>query len=261
MPQFFSTRSVKARSFSTFLFDFGGIRFAEGFVLEDPRGIEAELDADVAVLVVGAGVEVGAEADDADAGGGELPVERAFGGQDFGFGAAGLFEREDVAGWRVESGFDVVMEAGLVEDGFEGLLVLVGGGGVVFGVVGAWGFGLRLPEEPAHFELVGGVVVELLGGFGDGVFDDGVLDVGGVFGALVVDEDALIDGGLCPVDGVGGSGGDAAELAGGFAFSGDGGELAENARQRRWEGLQAEVGEPEAEVELVGHKSIVVVSG
>ena len=33
------------------------------------------------------------------------------------------------------------------------------------------------PELPPHLELVGHVVVELLGGFGDGVFDDGVFEV------------------------------------------------------------------------------------
>ena len=60
------------------------------------------------------------------------------------------------------------------------------------------------PEIPAHLELVGGIVVELLGGLGYGVFDDGG---GGVLGAVVVDVDALVGGGFVEADGVGGGGG------------------------------------------------------
>ncbi len=48
--------------------------------------------------------------------------------------------------------------------------------------------------------------MELLGGLGDGVFDDGVL---GGLGAVVVDVDALVDGGFVEADGVDGGGGDA----------------------------------------------------
>ncbi len=89
--------------------------------------------------------------------------------------------------------------------------------------------------------------MEVLGGFGYGVFDDGV---GGVFGAVVVDVEALVGGGLGEVDGVDGGGGDAfgVGVCGGFGIYADAGELAEHGGERRGEGLEAEVGEPEAEV-------------
>ena len=64
---------------------------------------------------------------------------------------------------------------------------------------------LGSPELPLHLELVGHVVVELLGGLGDGVFDDGGF---GVFGAVVVDVDALVGGGFGEADGVDSGGGD-----------------------------------------------------
>ena len=54
---------------------FGGGR-VEFFVFEgfgEPWGVEAEVDADVAVLFEAGVVELGAEADDADGGGLELP--------------------------------------------------------------------------------------------------------------------------------------------------------------------------------------------
>ena len=105
------------------------------------------------------------------------------------------------------------------------------------------------PELPAHLELVGHVVVELLGGFGDGVFDDGGR---GVFGAVVVDVDALVGGGFGEADGVDGGGGDA-------IVSADEGELAHDRDQGRGEGVEAEVGEPEAKVELIGHRDSLVL--
>jgi len=46
-------------------------------------------------------------------------------------------------------------------------------GRVIQAAVGGVGF-LQRPELPAHFELVGHVVVELLGGLGDGGFELGV---------------------------------------------------------------------------------------
>ena len=63
--------------FDILLHAFGGV-FVEGFLLlnrfeglgvsdRGPGSVEAEVDADVAVLLVAAEVEVGAEADDADA--------------------------------------------------------------------------------------------------------------------------------------------------------------------------------------------------
>src|SRR5262249_8834627 len=107
-------------------------------------------------------------------------------------------------------------------------------------VIGYWG-----PELPAHLELVGHVVVELLGGLGDGVFDDGV---GGVFGAVVVDVDALIGGSFVEADWVDTGGGDT-------GFFADEGELAHDRDQGRGKGVEAEVREPEAKVELIGHTS------
>ena len=153
------------------------------------------------------GVELGAEADDADGAGFELPE-------------------------GVEAG-----------GGVEGVVFVCGR------VVGAAGAGVRGPETPGHFELVGDVVVELLGGFGDGVLDDGGGGVLVVFGAWVGDVEALVDGGFGEGEGVGGGGldafacGRAAEL----------GELAHDAGEGGGQGLEAEVGEPETEVELVGH--------
>ena len=72
--------------------------------------------------------------------------------------------------------------------------------------------------------------------------------------ALVVDVNALVDGGLGPVDGIGAGGGDAGELGLGAAFAGDGDELTEHADERVGEGLETEVREPKAEVELIGHE-------
>ena len=165
---------------------------------EGPGRVEAEVDADVAVLFVGAEVEVGAEADDADAGGLEAP-----------------------------------------------------------GGVEACGAGLGDPEAPAHFEFIGGVVVELLGGFGDGGFGEGGVGLGG-FAAFVVDVNTLIYRGLGPIDGVGGGGGDAGELGVGAGLAGDGDELPEDADEGAGQGLEPEVGEPETQIKLVSHEVIVL---
>ena len=91
--------------------------------------------------------------------------------------------------------------------------------------------------------------MELLGGFGDGVFDDGGR---GVFGAVVVDVDALVGGGFGEADGIGRGGGDASVFA-------DEGELTHDRDQGRGEGVEAEVGEPEAKVELIGHRDSLVL--
>lgn len=99
----------------------------QGEIFEGPVGVEAEVDADVAVLVEAGVVERGAEADDTYGGGAELPE-------------------------GIESG---VVRVGGVAGGDGGVAELGG------------------PEVPTHFELVGHIVVELLGGFGDGAFDDG----------------------------------------------------------------------------------------
>jgi hypothetical protein len=90
--------------------------------------------------------------------------------------------------------------------------------------------------------------VELLGRFGDGVFDDGAGGVLVFFGAVVVDVDALVGGGFGEADGVN---------AGGryTLFSADQRELAHDRDHGRWEGFEAKVGEPETEVELIGHDS------
>jgi len=101
------------------------------------------------------------------------------------------------------------------------------------------------PEVPLHLELVGHVVVELLRGFGDGVLDDGVL---GGLGAVVVDVDALVDGGLCETDGVDAGCCDA-------FFTADERELTQDGDERRRQRVEAEVREPEAEIELIGHIS------
>jgi len=102
MPQFFSTERVKANSISTFCWMcFGGVLVellvGEGF--GEPRGVEAEVDADVAVLFEAGVVELGAEAEDADGGRLELPesvegggfvfgIRVFFGGRDWGSASA-----------------------------------------------------------------------------------------------------------------------------------------------------------------------------
>ena len=71
---------------------------------------------------------------------------------------------------------------------------------------------------------------------------------GRVGGAGVVDVDALVGGSFGEVDGVGRGGGDA-------VLFGDDGELAENGGEGLGEVVEAEVGEPEAQVKLIGHES------
>jgi hypothetical protein len=158
----------------------------------EPGGVEAEVDADVAVLFEGGVVESGAEAEDSDGGGLPLP------------------EGVEANGFEVGVDADASI-AGLRINGFGG------------------------PELPTHLELVGGVVVELLGGLSHGVFDDGF---GGFLGAIVVDVEALVGGGFVEADGVG---------AGGryTGVSADEGELAHDRDEGRGEVLEAEVGEPE----------------
>lgn len=150
----------------------------------------------MSVLLEAGVVEVGAEAEDADGGGLELP--------------------ESV---EVHEGVVVVV---LVDVG-------VGSGG-------GWGVVFGDPELPSHLELVGHVVVELLGGFGYGVFDDGVL---GFLGAVVVDVDALVGGGFVESDGVDAGCGDS-------FFSADKGELAHDRGEFFGKRFEAEVGKPEA---------------
>lgn len=177
-------------------------------VVKDPGGVEAEVDADVTVLIEAGVVEGGAEAYDADGGGTELPerVELALVGEVECF----FFARfED----RPRGGAD-----------------------------------LGRPEPPAHFELVGHVVVVLLGGFGDGAFDEGTGCVGVFLGTVVVDVDALVGWGFGEGDGVDGGDGDA-------FVSTDKGELAEDGDERGGKGLEAEVREPETKVKLIGHRS------
>ena len=182
------------------------------FVVEDPGVVEAEVDADVAVLLEAAVVEEGGEADDFDGGGGWFPED-----VEVGFGGAGD----------------------------------LGAGGVG----GAAGAGVGGPKVPLHLELVGHIFVELLGGFADGGLDDGGGGVPVLLGTAVVDVEALEGGGFGEGDGVGGGGGDALALgvAAGEAPGADKGELAHDGDERGGERFEAEVGEPEAEVELIGH--------
>ena len=62
MPQCFSTLRVKASSFSTFCWMRSGSAAVELVVFKHPGRIETEIDPNVAVLIVGCLVEVGAEA-------------------------------------------------------------------------------------------------------------------------------------------------------------------------------------------------------
>lgn len=121
--------------------------------------------------------------------------------------------------------------------------------------------GVRQPEHPTHFKLVGGVVVKLFGRFGDSIFDDGATGVFRVFGAVVEDVNALVRWGLGPVDGISGGGGDAAKIAAGLAVFGDERELAQHVHHGVGQRLEAKVGEPQAEVELIGHLSILCCRG
>jgi hypothetical protein len=181
----------------------------------------------MAVLLVSRDVEFGAEAEDADGVGAQLP------------GSVG------------------VGEGGLVELLVGGVAFLVTGAAEVEAVELGGGV-FHGPELPAHFELVGHVVVELLGSFGDGGFDGfvggsgGEVDLGRRGGVESgVDVDALIGGRLGEVDGIGGGGGD--------AFAADQGELAEHSDERGGEALEAEVRVPEAEIEAICHEDSILV--
>jgi hypothetical protein len=197
------------KHFDVLLDVFGGVGVKVFFIesFGEPGGVEAEVDADVAVLLVAGVVEAGPEAEDAD--GGELELPEGVEAAEFalGFGVGG----------DIEAVVEVVVELGD-------------------------------PELPAHFELVGHVVVKLFGGFGYGGLDDGC---GGVFGAVVVDVDALVSGGLIEADGVDGGCGDA-------LVSADESELAQDGDERVGKGVETEVREPEAKVELVGHEGSLV---
>lgn len=135
----------------------------------------------------------------------------------------------------------VLLEGGVVETGAEaedanGRGLTLPEGVECGGLCDLNGAGVGRPEIPAHLELVGGVFVELLGGLGYGVFDEGG---GGLFGAVIVDVETLIGGGLVEADGVGAGGPDARVAA-------DEGELAHDRDECRGEALETEVGEPEA---------------
>jgi len=201
---FFDGEGEGEEHFNVLLDVFGGVGVEVFFVegVGEPGGVEAEVDADVAVLLVTGIVEAGPEAEDADGGGLELPEGVEAAEFALGFGVGG----------DVETVVEVVVELGD-------------------------------PEIPAHLELVGHVVVKLLSGFGYGGFDDGS---GGVFGAIIVDEDALVGGSLVEADGVDSGGDDA-------LVSADEGELAQDGDERVGKGVEAEVRKPEAKVELVGH--------
>lgn len=133
----------------------------------------------------------------------------------------------------------------------------VEGEGCVGAVVGAARAGVGGPEAPLHLEFVGHVVVEDLGGLGDGGLDDGGGGVLIFFGAFVGDVEALVDGGFREADGVGGGGLHPLGLHVALVAAADERELAHDARKCGGKGFQAEVGEPEAEIELIGHDLIV----
>lgn len=187
----------------------------------DPGGVDAEVDEDLAVLLEAGAVEFGAEAEDSDSVRAHVP------------GVLRLDEGWQVCVWVVPVG--------------------VSGGGDAEAVVGVLAV-LGNPELPTHLELVCHVVVELLGGLGDGGVDECVggvvrevdwgegIEVRGVFDGAV---DALVCWGLGEVDGIYGGSGDAL-----FA---DQGELAEDTCEGGGKGLQPEVGVPEAEIEAVCH--------
>ncbi len=194
-----------------------------GFVVGDPGGVEAEVDEQVAVLLVSGVVKVGAEAEDAYGVGAKFP-----------WGVA-IAEGRLVEVWVGGLGVEVVDVASVVQSAIGGVRLI------------------ERPELPAHLEFVGHVVVELLGGFPDGGFDGGIRSVcGGVDfswadgGELVgVDVDSLVGGCLGEVDGVGGRRGD--------TLGADQGKLAEHADQLGGKGFQAEVVVPEAEIQAICH--------
>lgn len=178
----------KGKEHFDILLDMFRCGFIELFVFEvfgEPWGVEAEVDADVAVLVEAGVVELWPEAEDAN--------------------GRGLLTPE-----RIES----------CGTGF-GLEITDWGG-----VLDVWS-----PELPTHLELVGGVFVELLGGFGYGVLDDGGFGVAAFFGTVVVDVDALVGWRFGEAERIGGGGYDALGFGRGAGRCADGGELAHNRNQ------------------------------
>ena len=232
MPQFFSTRRVKARSFSTFCWMWicaVSSRASSSGVCsagEESGGLGTQGESMPKstsrwpFCSYPATSKLRAEAEDADGVGAQPPG---------GAGGAG--------GEGVEIGVGVVLVAAGGEAKAAVCRLLVLGG----------------PELPAHLELVRHVVVELLGGLGDGGVDEFVEGVGGGIdwdgGVEVrgggIGVDALVGGRLGEVDGIGGGGGD--------TLGADLGELAQDPGKRGRQGLQAEVGIPEAEIEAVCH--------
>jgi len=147
------------------------------FVVEgfgEPGSVEAEINADVAILFVGGVVELGAEAEEAH---------------------SGLLRLPD----------------GIECDGFRDLGLA----------------GVGRPELPAHLELVGGVIVKLLRGLGDCVFDE---RGGAVLQAIVENVSALVDGRFTEGDWVCARGDDSRIL-------GDKCELAHDRYHRSWQGV------------------------
>ena len=206
---------------------FPGVGFAGVVVriersIEQPGRVESEVDEDVAVLLIARDVKERAEAEDADGVGAQAP------------GRVG------------------VEEVGRALLFVVGLLVGLDGPGEA--EAGADGVGwLGGPELPTHLELVGHVVVKLLGGLGDGGLNGGVggggvrVHLGGQarVGAGGFGVEALVGGGFGEVNGIRAGSNDAA--------ASDDGELAHDAGEGAGERFQAEVGVPEAEVEAVGH--------
>ena len=90
--------------------------------------------------------------------------------------------------------------------------------------------------------------MQLLGGFGDGIFDDGTFRILGGLGAVVIDVDSLIGGRLGPVDRVDAGCCDAAERAVGLAILGDDRKLPQHAYKRCRQRLQSKVRVPQTEI-------------
>jgi hypothetical protein len=146
-------------------------------------------------------------------------------------------EAEDADGRRLK------LPDGIEAGGFEAGIEVDGG------IRGLEVDALGGPKLPTHLELVGHVVVKLFGGLSYGAFDEGGR---GVFGTVVVDVDALVGGGFIEADGV-----DAG--CGNSLVSADERELAHDRHHRGRECVQAEVGKPEAKVELIGHMDSLVL--
>lgn len=111
--------------------------------------------------------------------------------------------------------------------------------------------GNRRPEVPAYLEFIGHIVMELLGCFGDSVFNKRVV-IG--LRAVIVDIDALPRWSFIEADGIDRSRGDAFVPA-------DDLKLAQYAGKRAGQCLKAEVWKPHAEIELVGHDTSLISAG